>query len=601
MIKQAEEFDFLFLLDAYNEMNDYLLPDGQTVYIHVINSLSEVLELGNTHFIISVREKMQLFNGKKENYKKLRDSLITLELQKLTSAQIENYLRIDDADNIPEFHKELLSNPFSIIMYKDIFDKDQDLAMGLETKYQLMETYFENFEIHDMDDRIDNIAEVRRYIIRNVLPQMGFYIEMALMEKKRNEFMRLDFAELMENTLMALPYNISRDIVRRVMKMMNIVDENLQFSHQLIRDYFAFKGLMKMDDILEDRSKDITNFFELLDENICYIREKGDDFIRRSKFLDAAEFIYGYFSDPGELVDFLVRNGVDENDVLEYVEHFYRNLAGIYDDLRQKKEAYEIGWKAVSLLEKIHISEYDHAQEYNYLYYSVNKYGDKDPLCLLEKAYLYLEKIPEKQKKSLPYRELAARICSNYGSYYCSIYKKDLTKAIGYHKQALENRLEIKKILNNKKTSEEINGYRMKASLDCAASYRTLMSDYYHMKRYDLAYGMYKEALKDVTGCEYISEVNKEKLSNIPLVLITFVMGSEVPLLEQREDFALTTEIEKELAVQIEYVYQRANESSRKDTAILKELKKNLLNLSKVETCAEDLKKIVAKHLEILE
>lgn len=568
MIKESESYDFLIILDGYNEVNNYVLNDGQEVYAKIENSLLDLFSYENVHFIISLRKKEDLFHSKD-----LNNSFIYLELKELKNEQIKKYLEIKKLDDNVEHLKEIIRNPFFLKMFKVILCKDKKKSLELKSKYDLMKSYYETFEVHENEERIDNLAEVRRYVIEIVLPLVGFQVEIALMDNSKNRMELLNFDDMITNIVEdnPLPSNITLTLVKNVLNMMSILDKNLMFNHQIVGEYFGFLGLKKQVEYA-NRKAQVKTFFELLDKKMFYDENLGLDFLRRTQFLDLAEFIEGGFPSNSDLRGFLESLYFDKRESITLTEVFLQNLAGLYDDLHHGELACKIGWKAIDLLAYLNESKYVLADKYNFLYYSVNKFKGDDPLWLLEKAKELINEIPN-EEKDLKYKKLKAKILSNFGSYYCSVFKTDYKIAMKYHEEALN--------------------YRKRNKLPCIQSYRTLMSDCYHLKEYEKAYDFYKQAILDEENTMLLSEIDNKK--NIPVDLIVYVMGSEIPILRKKGD--LNIEISKELTVQIKCAYEKITESARVNIVMLRILKDNIETLLNIEDIEKDLRIVAEKYL----
>lgn len=557
MINESTTYDFLFILDGYNEVNNYILKDGQTVHGHIANDIYVLYQCENVHFIISVRKKADLFR-----FQDLNDSFVYLEIQKLNKKQVKDYLQISALSAQAEHLREIINSPFFLKMFKVLWDENKEEALNLKSKEDLMQKYFDIFEIHDEKEKIDNLAEVRKHILDSVLPLIGFQVEMALMDNTENRLAVMDYDALLEHTLVgnSLSANITAGLVKSVLAMMNLIDKNLMFGHQLIGEYFGFRGLQKQAEYANSKEQ-VKQFFELLHKKMCYIEEYGKDFSRRTQFLNLAEFIEGVYGDTYDLYDFFKGIYFTEQEAITYAEMFAQDLAGVYDDLQQKKPAYEIGWKAITLLGQVQDTDYGLADKYNFLYYSVNKYKGKDPLWLLEQAKIHIERVPNEMRDK-GYRKLKAKILSNFGSYYCSVYKTDYHMAWQYHNQALE--------------------YRKKYKLPCFPSYKTLMSDCFHLREYAEAYEYYKNAIYEVNNGKLLSTENTGQ--DIPVDLAVYAMGSEIPLIKQEKDEKVRDGIIKEIIAQIEYAYEKIIESARKDAKMLEILCGKIEELLEVET-----------------
>lgn len=290
-----------------------------------------------------------------------------------------------------------------------------------------------------------------------------------------------------------------------------------------------------------------------------YIKKNGTELTRRTRHLDLAELIYGQVG--GKLVAILnVQYGVGELEARNLAQNFYQELAGVYDDMKQRELSAQVGWIGVELLDGLTLSELDKARKLNYLYYCTLNGRKRDPLYLLEEAKCILGRIREGTRIEDEH-VLYGAILSNMGAYYTTPFNKSYKKALKYHMEALKYR---------KEHSKE----------DCGNSYRTLMSDYFYLKDFQKAYEMMCAGLESETGYRRLSEIlNVEQREEIevPIDLLERGLGSEMRLLmDEKTSIELREEIQMEILCQIPYIYQesvKADEGRRRvDTRMLKSL-----------------------------
>ena len=191
-------------------------------------------------------------------------------------------------------------------------------------------------------------------------------------------------------------------------------------------------------------------------------------------------------------------------------------------------------------------SEFELANFYNYLGYSIAT--KEAAIHYLKRAKTILEQVEELTKKE---KRLMGRILSNIGAYYYA--RKDYEAAIIWHKKAIEYRIE-------KQLWE-----------DMIHSYRTLMSDYYMLKKYVQAYECYLQ------GVKYLGE------DVVDLEFEERAMGSEIALLSSFEvTEAKRTELLQRLTKQIEVIFEGATSAYRKNMNLLENLYRKLNQLEEI-------------------
>ena len=538
MIQKSKNYQFLFLLDGINEMNDYVLESGQTVCDCVIANIKELLQSDNVNFVITSRMDHKIIQEGE-----LKDLFQKKYISALESKQYKEYLELDEV--IPEPLVRICENAMLLRMFKRVYKVDKESALSLKSRYDLMKQYFKlDTDYIKNPEWNDNLSRVRTYLINEILPYIAFEVEAANLQED-NLLVKMDYRILLKESLRECeaPNNINLSIAEKVIQMTGLLDEKLVFQHDLVRDYFAVQGLEKKWEYSNVKSR-VQKFMEDLHENMKYDSSRGMDYNRRTRFMDFSEFLY---ASRRERVQSLLEKCNMKEASTEYAFLFYYDLAGLYKDLIQSKLAEELSAIAIPLLEELEMSgTYSSVQlaaAYNYLgYCSITK---DDSLQYLEHAKNILEKSDDLSKKE---KGLMGRIMSNIGAYHYS--RMDYELACAWHQKAMD--------------------YRMEKELweDVLHSCRTLMSDYYMLKQYANAYEVYLRGVEFIGGGVVDLEFEER------------AMGSEIALLgvpnvtEQQR-----AELLQRLTKQIKIVFEGASSSHRKNINLLESLYKKLLQL----------------------
>lgn len=535
MIKKSRNYQFLFLLDGINEVNNYVLDSGQTVYDCLTNNIKALNRYENVHFIITSRMEHEMM--KDEGLKEVFEKKFLCALE---HSQYKQYLQMEMEDIIPEPLVKICENAMLLQMFKCVYDVNKKRALSLESRYDLMEHYFELDATYKKNPEWnDNLARVRTFVINDILPYIAFEM---VMENCR---MEMDYDSLLQEATeeCEIPEIMKRQLVDKVIQMTGLLDRQLDFQHDLIRDYFAVQGFQKKWEYSKARSK-VAKFMEELHQNMKYDSARGMDYNRRTRYMDFCELLYASIKD--ELQSLLKKCNIKEAS-LEMAFLFYCDLTGLYKDMIQPQLAEELGGIALPLLEQLEkekvYTDYHLADFYNYLGYSIATKANS--IQYLKRAKSILEQDDDLSKKE---KRLMGRILSNIGAYYYA--RKDYESAFVWHQKAINYRIE-------KELWEDV-----------IHSYRTLMSDYYMLKQYDKAYECY------LKGLELLEE------GIVDLELEERAMGSEIALLATGD----MTEIKKaellqKLLQQTKTVFEGATSSYRKNMNLLESLYKKLQQL----------------------
>lgn len=543
MIQQSLDYQFLFLLDGINEINNYLLESGQTVYDCLANNIKELMRNENVHIIVTSRTGNEILLDED-----LKESFEEKYLCVLEHHQYKKYLQMDMREVIPEPLARICENAMLLIMFKRVYEVDKEIALSLKTKYDLMKKYFElDTEYKKNPEWNDHLLRVRRHVINDILPYIAFEVEAANLQGDENLLVKMKYESLLKESMKECetPHNMNLQLIDKVIQMTGLLERKLIFQHDMIRDYFAVQGLEKQWEYSNSRSK-VQKFMEALRKNMKYDSSRGMDYNRRTRFVDFCEFLYANRKDG--LESFLKKCNMKDAS-LEHAFLFYFDLAGLYKDLIQPELAEELSDIAIPLLEQLEkdgrYSDFRCADFYNYLGYCIATRNDS--IQYLERARNVLEQNDNLSKKE---KRLMGRILSNIGAFYYA--RREFESALTWHKKAMDYRVE-------KELWEDVIN-----------SCRTLMSDYYMLKQYGNAYECYLQ------GIEFLGE------GVVDLEFEERAMGSEIALLGTSD----VTEAQKEalldrLLAQTKTVFEGATTSHRKNMNLLESLYKKLIRLEK--------------------
>lgn len=560
MIQKSRNYQFLFLLDGINEVNNYVLASGQTVYDCLGNNIKELIRYENVHFIITSRMEHEIMQD--EELKRLFEKKY---LWALEHNQYKEYLQMEMDDVIPEPLVKICENAMLLQMFKCVYEVDKKRALSLESRYDLMKHYFELDTTYKRNPEwSDHLSKVRTCVINKILPYIAFEVEAANLRGDENRRVEMDYDSLLQEAMQEceIPESMNLQLIDKVIQMTGLLDRQLNFQHDMIHDYFAVQGFQKKWEYSKARSK-VTKFMKDLHQNMKYDSAKGMDYNRRTRYMDFCELLYA--SSKDELQSLLKKCNMKEAS-LEATFLFYCDLTGLYKDLIQPELADELGGIALPLLEQLEKEEvytdYQLADFYNYLGYSIATKADS--IQYLKRAKSILEQDDDLSKKE---KRLMGRILSNIGAYYYA--RKDYESALTWHKKAMNYRVE-------KELWEDI-----------IHSCRTLMSDYYMLKQYDKAYECY------LKGSELLEE------GIVDLELEERAMGSEIALLATSEvTESKKAELLHRLLQQTKMVFEGATSSYRKNMNLLESLCKKLQQLEKwlMENSDETVLQVVSDY-----
>ena len=442
--------------------------------------------------------------------------------------------------------------------------------------------------LRKIEEYRDDNQEVRRYILNYVLPYIAYFVEKNIV--KRQGFEGLIFKELLQKAYRNTQENSdghNQKTVEIILKGMNLVTEELIFSHDLIREFFAFKYLNVL--LEKHDNEEVVSFLESLIQDIKYA--KNNKISNRVQNFDFAELMMGYYEGK-PLEKILQKAGIEEKESLILVQNLFQEIAGVYDDLGSEyfTEGSKYGWKSYTYLQSIKDSynEFELAGKINFISYCVvKKNSPKETWELLDRAEEYILLCEKKNDIEIDEREvleLKAKIYSNKGAfYYNEELGNDYYKAIEYYEKSLEVREGI----------EDEDGISI-----CK---KNIMQSYYHLENYEEAYKYYQVALdkkiNNVFSVWYIQTYIHNPKENQDLELANLVergIGTEMNLLSNSE---LSDTIQNELCYEIPYVFNYfSSDSRRNDRNSLISLKDKLKSLSEKDLAFET-KMVVTDYL----
>lgn len=579
------KYRFLILLDGVNELIDKKGEDGEnSVYTKFENDLGSLLKHANVNIICSTRNKKGIFNG---NHIEKFD---ILNMQPLTQEQINTYIYVRGEYFNNGFFEEILKTPMLLKMFKVVYDYDKDIARNLSNKYALIDNYMKaEISLREIEEYRDDNQKVRRYILNYVLPYIAYFVEKNMV--KRQGFEGLFFKELLEKAYNNTQENSTghnQKTVEIILKGMNLVTEELIFSHDLIREFFAFKYLNVL--LEKHDNEEVVSFLESLIQDIKYA--ENNKISNRVQNFDFAELMIGYYGGK-PLEKILQKAGIEEKESLILVQNLFQEIAGVYDDLGRAyfTEGAKYGWKSYTYLQLIKDSynEFEMASKINFISYCVvKKNSPKETWELLDRAEEYILLCEKKNAFELErVHKLKAKIYSNKGAfYYNEKLGNDYFKAIDYYRKSLEVREKLKK----EKGKDDGRGISI-----CLGN---IMQSYYHLGNYEEAYKYYQEALdkkiNNVFSVWYMQTYihNPKENQNLELVnLVERGIGVEMNLLGNNE---LNDTIQNELCYEIPYVFDYfSSDSRRNDRDSLISLRDKLKGMNEKDLAFET--KIVVK------
>ena len=574
MIRSTQDStEYLFVLDGMNEVNNYEIG-GQTIMDFICEDVQCLLSCKNVHIVLSTRRNESIPEDLREKFKVLR-------FQQITNERIRAYLHLKETDMLPGHLRNLLINPMFLKMFGRLYSRRPELALHITNKYELLELYYkEEIALHK-DKQEDYALAVRKYVLECVIPYIAFHVELSLLKKQYEE--EKDLQTLTQEAFEQYPpaEEISFDAVYKMVSNIGLVNEKLQFTHEILRDYFSVKGLKMIGEA--GRHEQVEAFMQNLVKWLEYRKTKKEKNLhRRTRFLDVADFLFS--SEKNRLNQMFSRYGIrPEEKRLDIAQSFYQELSGVYDDLSQGKEASEIGWIAIDSLEQIpenqetHRSIYERAEKMNCLFYSVKwsvtmEDEDTNNRCLyyIMLAKEKLEGIPLEERDAKTH-DLYGRVLSNVGAYYYKIGSEERkrNKQESYKVFAMAESWHVRAMEYKKK-------YCTVAAV--IRSYQTLMQDAYWQDDPLKGYEYFKSGWREMYPDRTVEDCLLFEDYRFPEECIERALGCEQQILTQNADYpkALKEEITEQIPAQIEYVYMAATGHARNNMKLIQSLYQKL-------------------------
>lgn len=573
MLTESTAYRFVLLLDGVNELLDGMAIRNQRIYTVFENELHDLLLMENVTLLVSTRNGGEIFDG---NYSAYFENL---HMKPLNGDTVQSYV-----GELEQFAglEEMITNPMLLRMLKVVCTNRPERVGELKNKYQLMRNFFLiDTELKVEKDKLDNIVEVRRFVLETILPKICYKMEEQLLKNCRPD---KSFEESVEEVLKEKNVNYDKDLIFEVLRAMNYTD--FYSIHDLIREYMALQEWKRKIDARDEKS---IEFLKNLIGQVEYFEQK--DLKRRTRNLDLAELFIGCY---GESLAEQLEKICDKDIANELTQLLYQEVAGVYEDLggMYDDRSAKYGWIAVEFLDKLKkMDAYNLAKKKNFLFYcclngTPEKYGD--PMPLLETALNSIEECETDVKIT----KLYGKLLSNRGAYYYDKkWGNDCLKALECHKEALNFRM--------KNENNLVRGYK-----EVNASLRTIMSDYFQLKKYEKSYKVFKKIVEREVKTvneeyQFFSELDEEldwnQVQDLEGVILRG-MGSELKLL----DTDYREEILRELCSQIPFVYESYSKGSRRnDRASLVDLYQNkLLKLQERNDLPDETQEIVNEFVE---
>lgn len=627
MINNDISYRYIFLLDGINEIQERHLEVGN-IYKTIGREIINLLDYANVDIIATARTERILFDDS-ENRSKLRELLKSIKLigmcqddgtmnPKIDKEKVSRYLEVDKS-YISDDLWELFESPMLLSYYKKILeqaakDSSEETKLVLEDvkkihcKTDLLDCYY-NLDITKGNDEIfvNEWDDIRReHLLKWILPGIAFYVEYAMLSVNQDKEVEIaDLKEVFDKVYVQFKEydtNMPKDkenLWNGLMRL-QICDENGKFIHDIIREYWASKGLFIR---LYHSHKDEEN--KLFIDNLAYNLERRNgrfEIVRQTRHIGLIEVIYEITRNKSYgKYDFLckqyamARKGTNLAEIVDYrvIYELFFHYMSMLDDLNERDKAAEVGWftydgisddKRKEVFDSYYkdYNAYRLANMLNDMGYSTNNSdivkehnpdnpeGNPDALSLLMESRQILEFLMEDEsiltdEEIEKYKVLLGKNINNVGAYYygCEQYEKALEK----HIEALE--------------------YRKNLGINLTASYRVIASDYYKLglecvsKGDDLkgllhfqkAYECFKKYLgylvqRNSDQQLKFSEIESDKYNKIDRIQVINVLGTQIELLRLSEKIhSENVEIEEllyEMSCELQYCNNLINSNSRR-------------------------------------
>ena len=585
MIRDNSQYKFLFLLDGLNEVINRELEMGGCCVLDVLNNDFKkrcsddkcFFDYPNVDIVVTTR----------------KSSYIKEELLEKQADHEHRYFRVVkleklhlDVHSVNSELLELLDTPMLAGMYKQISKEDlKKDKLNIKTKYELLNCFYNLEMVIDHNFQLTDARDKRiKIVLDDILPLIALKIEAAMLHyiaddgKLYREMCQRGLNSLVEDIIDENGFEVQSSWVTGMVEMLNVVDQTLQFSHDMIREYWAIRGvnwcIRYADNIFYAKDEnDVLQMFITDLIRFTYRKERYEP-IRQTLHLGLLETLFS--ANKGILFDSKLEQAVIEIDQKSYKRilfYLYYNYSSILDDENEREQAAKYAWQAYEyMLDNKDIIEmesmYQRANIYNSLGYCVNNYKmethtGEQTLEILKQADHFVEiclNDKEVRKKSDVYRKavvLKGKILNNIGACYYGAYY-----GAKYCDQALEWHQRSKK-------------YREEHEANVSASYRVIASDYFKMSQYDKSYMIYKEFLQySVQGDNLVDRETFEKLVDYSkknsdvIVIVINAIGAECKWLQKcREENKIDEyqdAILKEIPSQLRFCIMVANRGSRR-------------------------------------
>ena len=641
MIKKDTTYRYVFLLDGINEVQNRILGTD-SIYSIIETEIMRLMTYTNVDVIASARSEKILSNrmfvcedGERATLKVVRLTGMRQVEGTPDKKRIVNYLNTEEGV-IPDDLWEELECPMLLSYYKQILHSDKfdsELKQNIRCKTDLLDCYYDLDIMKNTDDiKVNQWDNIRReHLLKWVLPGIAFDIEGKMLSlNNENDTYVIDTKSIFydvcnqyEQYYPDIPggrENLWNGLIR-----LQICDEKGKFIHDIIREYWASKGLfLRM--YYSHKDEDIKIFFDDISLNI--IRGKDSfEIARQTRHIGLIEIIYEMIQNktPGKY-DYLcsqyamARKGSSDAEVIDYRTMFelFVHYMSMLDDLHDSDMAAEVGWFAYDGIPKEKreavFEWYENNDKAYYLVkilndmgYSTNNSsiiknhleendaGNPNALTLLQNGIDIVDKMLLKEIACSDYEKnklyvLKGKLLNNIGAYYYG--RDEYYKADSAYKAAFE--------------------YRKNKGLDLSVSYKVISSNYFQigelcksngnikeaMQMYKKANEIFKEYLWYKTkkeegrlcdGTMLFSEFREDYYNLIDKIMVINVIGSQIEIIKSclHMDDTLNTieELVHEIICELKYCNDIEIQKSRRTITDTEERlnnkKKDLIKLLK--------------------
>ena len=585
MIRDNRQYRFLFLLDGLNEViNRELESGGRCVFDILNNDLKKrcnddkwFLDYPNVDIIFTTRKSYFITEElleKQSNWEHRYFQVIKLEKLHLD-------IRSANSDLL-----ELLDIPMLAAMYKQMNQEDfMNSECCIKTKYELLNCFYHlEWTINHNFQLIDTRDERIKIVLDDILPLIALKIETAMLHyivddgKLYRKLCKNGFEDLIHDIIDENGFEIQSSWVVEIVEMLNVVNQKLQFSHDMIREYWAIRGILwcvryadniryvrDSNDILPMCITDLIRF--------TYRKEQYEP-IRQTLHFGLLETLFS--ANNGTLITYNIKRAakkINPDNYKKIIFYLYYNYSSILDDENERDKAAQYAWQAYEYMianKEILEAEsmYQRANILNSLGYCVNNYkmemhSGEQIIKILKQAEQFVEiclNDEETRRKQADYQRaviLKGKILNNIGACYYGVYYgiTSADQALMWHRRAKE--------------------YREEHCINVSASYRVIASDYFKMSQYDKAYLIYKEFLQySVQGKSLVEQNTFKKLADYSennsdaVVIVLNAIGAECKWIQQdsNEDGIKQYQdlVIKEIPYQLRFCILAADRGSRK-------------------------------------